>query len=90
MWAARLWWLLRYFGHEQVAVPFTTTVDATGGLRAPEELRALFAEAGATPDKRVVAYCGGGIAAAIQPGGPDPFGPAPVIGGHAGSVVDRS
>ncbi|MFO7959903.1 MAG: sulfurtransferase [Nitriliruptoraceae bacterium] len=148
MWAARLWWLLRYFGHEQVAVldggwdrwvqegrpvtsetttvepatftarvrpellatkaeveaslgdeatvlvnalwpesfrgeaatplprpgripgsvnvPFTTTIDDAGGVRTPEQLRALFAEAGATPDKRVVAYCGGGIAAAAD------------------------
>lgn len=146
MWAARLWWMLRYFGHEQVAVldggwdlwqrqgrpttsevaavepatftprvrpellatkadveasidaegtvlvnalwpelfrgeavtplprpgripgsvnvPFTSTFDDAGRLRSPEELRELFAEAGATPDKRVVTYCGGGIAAA--------------------------
>ena len=49
-----------------VNVPFTTTVDETGDLRSPDELRALFAEAGATPDKRVVAYCGGGIAAAAD------------------------
>ena len=31
--------------------------------RAPAELRALFAEVGATPDKKIIAYCGGGIAA---------------------------
>jgi thiosulfate/3-mercaptopyruvate sulfurtransferase len=31
--------------------------------RSPAELRALFAEVGATPDKKIITYCGGGIAA---------------------------
>ena len=31
--------------------------------RSPEALRALFAEVGATPDKKIITYCGGGIAA---------------------------
>jgi thiosulfate/3-mercaptopyruvate sulfurtransferase len=31
--------------------------------RAPAELRRMFAEAGATPGRRVITYCGGGIAA---------------------------
>jgi thiosulfate/3-mercaptopyruvate sulfurtransferase len=31
--------------------------------RAPAELRALFTEVGATPDKKIIAYCGGGISA---------------------------
>lgn len=148
MWAARLWWLLRYFGHEEVAVldggwdrwvaqsrrtgaepasvapatftphvrpellatkdqieadldgddlvlvnalwpelfrgeavtplprpgripgsvnvPFTSTVDERGCLRSPEELRTLFDDAGVSGDRRVVTYCGGGIAAAAD------------------------
>lgn len=148
MWAARLWWLLRYFGHGRVAVldggwqrwldegravtdaptvleparftpqvrrelfatkqeveaaigdegtvlvnalwpelfrgeassplprpgripgsvnvPFTETYDEQGCLRPVSELRELFAAAGATADKRVVTYCGGGIAASAD------------------------
>jgi thiosulfate/3-mercaptopyruvate sulfurtransferase len=148
MWAARLWWMLRYFGHERVAVldggwqrwltegrpvsreiarpepqsftprpqpallarkeqvrealadedtvlvnalwpeqfrgegftplarpgripgsvnvPFTATYEGVGILRSPSDLQALFTSAGVTPDKRVVTYCGGGIAAAAN------------------------
>lgn len=35
----------------------------TSVYRSPAELRALFAEVGATPDKKIITYCGGGIAA---------------------------
>lgn len=148
MWAARLWWMLRYFGHDRVAVldggwerwrnegravtdaptvvgpaqftpqvrtellatkqdvasaiddegtvlvnalwpalfrgeegsplprpgripgsvnvPFTETYDGQGRLRPASELRELFDAAGATDDKKVITYCGGGIAAAAD------------------------
>jgi thiosulfate/3-mercaptopyruvate sulfurtransferase len=35
----------------------------TSVYRSAEALRALFAEVGATPDKKIITYCGGGIAA---------------------------
>jgi len=35
----------------------------TSVYRSPAELRALFAEVGATPEKKIITYCGGGIAA---------------------------
>jgi thiosulfate/3-mercaptopyruvate sulfurtransferase len=35
----------------------------TSVYRSPAELRALFDEVGATPDKKIITYCGGGIAA---------------------------
>jgi thiosulfate/3-mercaptopyruvate sulfurtransferase len=34
-----------------------------GTFRSPQELQALVAESGATPDRRIVAYCNGGVAA---------------------------
>lgn len=49
-----------------VNVPFTETVDASGLLRQPRDLRRLFDEAGASADKRVITYCGGGIAASFD------------------------
>lgn len=45
-----------------VNVPFTETANEDGTLKAPEEVRALFAEAGAS-DGEIITYCGGGIAA---------------------------
>lgn len=45
-----------------VNVPFTETANEDGTLKAPEEIRALFAEAGAS-DGEIITYCGGGIAA---------------------------
>ncbi|GIW11071.1 MAG: sulfurtransferase [Dehalococcoidia bacterium] len=47
-----------------VNVPAATVFDpATGRLRPPEELRALFQAVGALERPRVITYCGGGIAA---------------------------
>jgi thiosulfate/3-mercaptopyruvate sulfurtransferase len=46
-----------------INVPFTTTIDEEGRLLPVDEVRRLFAEAGAGPDRRVITYCGGGIAA---------------------------
>ncbi|WP_127782827.1 sulfurtransferase [Rhodococcus sp. X156] len=47
-----------------VNVPFGDLVDAHGELKSRQELRELFAAAGALdPDKQPVTYCGGGIAA---------------------------
>jgi thiosulfate/3-mercaptopyruvate sulfurtransferase len=49
-----------------VNVPFTETVGASGALLSQDELRQLFASQGVTGDKRVVTYCGGGIAASFD------------------------
>ena len=38
---------------------------AAGTLNDPENVREIFAAADATPDKRIVNYCGGGISATI-------------------------
>lgn len=46
-----------------VNVPSVALVDDKQAYLPPERLRALFEGAGATRDKRVLAYCGGGIAA---------------------------
>lgn len=47
-----------------VNVPFAELVDDEGALRPAEELREIFAAAGALePNTRPVTYCGGGIAA---------------------------
>lgn len=45
-----------------VNVPFTETVNEDGTLKAPDEVRTLFAQAGAS-DGEIITYCGGGIAA---------------------------
>ena len=53
-------------GHipSSVNVPFGELVDESGSLKPLEELRGLFADAGALdPSVRPVTYCGGGIAA---------------------------
>ncbi len=47
-----------------VNVPAMSLVDpATGAYRPPQALREAFEAAGALGGKRVIAYCGGGIAA---------------------------
>ncbi len=47
-----------------INLPRELLVDpATGTFRSDEELRAVFAQAGIDPDKRVIAYCNGGVAA---------------------------
>ena len=49
-------------------VPAPSNLDATNGmLRWPlEKLAALYAEAGVTPDKRIITYCGGGYYGAFN------------------------
>lgn len=50
-----------------VNVPVAALVDAgTLTFRAPEEVAARFAEVGADPGKRILLYCGGGIAATLD------------------------
>lgn len=50
-----------------VNVPVATVVDpATMTFRAPEEVAATFAAVGADRSKRVILYCGGGIAATLD------------------------
>jgi thiosulfate/3-mercaptopyruvate sulfurtransferase len=55
------------YGHipGSINVPITDVLDMQTGVFRPEpELKALFADAGLLdPDKKVVTYCGGGIAA---------------------------
>jgi thiosulfate/3-mercaptopyruvate sulfurtransferase len=49
-----------------VNVPAATLVQPTKQLIAPAEAEAKFAAQGITPDKNVIAYCGGGISATID------------------------
>ncbi len=50
-----------------VNVPAGGQVDPeTKELRSPETVARAFAAAGADPDKRIIAYCGGGIAATLD------------------------
>lgn len=49
-----------------VNVPFTETVGPNGALLSQDDLRELFASQGVTGNKRVVTYCGGGIAATFD------------------------
>lgn len=46
-----------------VNVPVATLYRADGTMKAPQELRALFAEVGVGPDTRVITYCGVAISA---------------------------
>ena len=49
-----------------VNVPAATLLDPTSGAFVPlDEARQLHEEAGITPDRQVVAYCGGGISATV-------------------------
>jgi thiosulfate/3-mercaptopyruvate sulfurtransferase len=45
------------------SLPFTSVYDAQGKLKSPEELKALFADAGVKPGDHIVAYCHIGIQA---------------------------
>ena len=45
------------------SLPFTSVYDAQGKLKSPEELKALFTEAGVKPGDHVIAYCHIGIQA---------------------------
>ena len=49
-----------------VNVPFSDTLDEQGNLRSPEEVRKVFADAGVDGDRKVITYCGGGIAASLD------------------------
>ncbi len=46
-------------------VPFTTLLNADGTLKAPDELRRVFAAAGVDVDRPVVASCGSGVTAGV-------------------------
>lgn len=49
-----------------VNAPYAEIADMqAGSFRSPDEIRKLLEAAGATPDKRIVNYCGGGISATI-------------------------
>ncbi|MFN8542110.1 MAG: sulfurtransferase [Thermomicrobiales bacterium] len=43
-----------------VHLQWSSNVDKEGTVRAADELRALFAQHGITPDKEIVPFCGGG------------------------------
>ncbi len=43
-----------------VHLQWSNNIDGTGTLRAADELRALLAQHGVTPDKEIVPFCGGG------------------------------
>jgi thiosulfate/3-mercaptopyruvate sulfurtransferase len=49
-----------------VNVPAATLVQPTKQLIAPAEAEAKFVAQGITPDKQVIAYCGGGISATVD------------------------
>jgi thiosulfate/3-mercaptopyruvate sulfurtransferase len=49
-----------------VNAPYAEIADmAAGTYRSPDEIRKVLEQAGATPEKRIVNYCGGGISATI-------------------------
>jgi thiosulfate/3-mercaptopyruvate sulfurtransferase len=66
-------------------VPAASLFGADKTLKPIAELRAAFEEAGAAPDKRVVVYCGGGIAATL-----DAFVLTALLGHKKVSVYDNS
>lgn len=47
-----------------VHLQWSNNIDAAGALRGADELRALFAGRGITPDKEIIAFCGGGYRSA--------------------------
>lgn len=50
-----------------VNIPFPTLLADDGRVKAPEEVRTDFEEAGAlAPDRQAITYCGGGIAATLE------------------------
>jgi thiosulfate/3-mercaptopyruvate sulfurtransferase len=52
-------------GPGSVNVPVASLVDAAG-FRPPQEVAAAFAAVGAERSKRIILYCGGGIAATLD------------------------
>lgn len=63
-----------------VNVSYAALLQDDGRFREPAALRDAFATVGATPDRRVIVYCGGGIAATMN-------ALALVITGHADVAV---
>jgi thiosulfate/3-mercaptopyruvate sulfurtransferase len=47
-----------------VHIEWTRNLGPDGGFKPPEELRAMYEDAGVTPDREVLAYCQGGYRAA--------------------------
>jgi thiosulfate/3-mercaptopyruvate sulfurtransferase len=47
-----------------VHLDWTRNLDAEGRFKPPDELRAMYAEAGVTPDREAITYCQGGYRAA--------------------------
>ena len=47
-----------------VHLQWSNGIDRAGALRGADELRALFAQHGVTPEKEIVAFCGGGYRSA--------------------------
>ncbi len=81
-------------GHIPGAVnaPFGDTLDGTGRLRAPADLRAYFTDLGVDPDRPVAAYCGSGVTAAqtvlaLTVAG---FDPALYVGSWSNWITDPS
>lgn len=68
-----------------VNVPAGDLVREDGTLRGASELAALFAARGVTPDRRVITYCGGGIAATG-----DAFALTALLGRGEVAVYDNS
>jgi len=66
-------------------VPAASLFGSDKTLKPIAELRAAFAGVGAAPDKRVLVYCGGGIAASL-----DAFVLTAVLGHNNVSVYDNS
>ena len=66
-------------------VPAASLFGADKTLKPIAELRAAFGAAGATPDKRILVYCGGGIAATL-----DAFVLTALLGHRNVSVYDNS
>ena len=68
-----------------LSAPAAALFEADGRFRPREALRAFFAERGVVPGKRVVAYCGGGIAATG-----DAFALVALLGHEDVTVYDNS
>lgn len=49
-----------------VNLPWSTVLDAEGRFQPPEALRSAFEAVGAHASRRVICYCGGGIAATVD------------------------
>jgi thiosulfate/3-mercaptopyruvate sulfurtransferase len=60
------------------SLPFTELLNADGTMKAPEELKAIFAARGAEPERPIITSCGSGVTAcvvalgAVRAGLPEP------------------